>query len=140
MSSDSPIPDPEVLPKTTRRHFVAASKPRILDEYDAAGDIEKAAICRREGVYSSLLSKWRKRRATGKTFVVQPGRRPIHRGLSLLNFKSAMPRLSSAWPKGSWWSASGFKSGKNGGNGSARPLIGAKSKNRRFTKTGESRP
>ncbi len=99
MSSDSPIPDPEVLPKTTRRHFVAASKARILDEYDAASDIEKAAICRREGVYSSLLSNWRKRRAAGKTFVVQRGRKADPSGVELTQLQKRNAALEQRLAK-----------------------------------------
>ena len=79
MQSDSPIsptPDPEVPAKATRRRFTAAEKARILDAYDAASDIEKAAICRREKVYSTLLSNWRVQRRAGKPLEAKPGRKP----------------------------------------------------------------
>jgi transposase len=76
MFSDSTIPDPEVPAKVTRRRFTAADKARILDAYEAASAIERAAICRRERVYSSLLSNWRKQRSTGKPLAVQRGRKP----------------------------------------------------------------
>lgn len=76
MLSNSTIADPEVPAKATRRHFQAAEKARILDAYEGASDIEKAAICRREGVYSSLLSNWRKQRAAGKPLAARRGRKP----------------------------------------------------------------
>ncbi len=75
MLPDSPIPDPEVPAKATRRHFTAADKSRILDQYEGASDIEKAAICRREHVYSSLLSNWRKQRSAGKPLSARRGRK-----------------------------------------------------------------
>jgi len=73
MASSSSSPDPEVPAKATRRRFSAAQKARILDEYEVASDIEKAAICRRERVYSSLLSNWRKQRARGKPLAARRG-------------------------------------------------------------------
>jgi transposase-like protein len=75
-SSSSPeSSDPEVAAKATRRRFSAADKARILDAYESASEIEKAAICRRERVYSSLLSNWRKQRAAGNPLAVQRGRK-----------------------------------------------------------------
>jgi len=76
MATPTPISDPEVLAKATRRRFSATDKARILDAYEAASTIEKAAICRRERIYSSLLSYWRKQRASGNAFSAKRGRRP----------------------------------------------------------------
>ena len=56
-------PDPEVTPKAKRRRFSAEYKLRILAEVDDStqpGEI--GALLRREGLYSSHLSKWRKQR------------------------------------------------------------------------------
>jgi transposase len=66
MASRPPIPDPEVPAKVTRRRFTAAEKARILDAYESASPIERAAICRRERIYSSLLSNWRRQRNSGR--------------------------------------------------------------------------
>ena len=74
MQPDPSLPDSEVPAKVTRRHFTAAEKARILDAYDGASAIERAAICRRERVYSSLLSNWRKQRAAGRPLAEQRGR------------------------------------------------------------------
>ena len=54
-------PDTEVRPRKKLRSFTAETKARLLAEYDAATTpLERAALMRREGVYSSLLSNWRK--------------------------------------------------------------------------------
>jgi transposase len=53
--------DPEVVARPTRRHFTAEYKARIVREAEACaktGDI--GALLRREGLYSSLLSGWRR--------------------------------------------------------------------------------
>ena len=76
MASSSPIPDPEVPAKVTRRRFTAVEKVRILDAYEGASDIERAAICRRERIYSSLLSNWRKQRASGRPLSTRRGPKP----------------------------------------------------------------
>jgi len=65
----------EVAARVTRRRFTAAQKARILDEYEHASAIERAAICRREHIYSSHLSNWRKQRAIGKPLEAKRGRR-----------------------------------------------------------------
>jgi transposase len=66
----------EVPAKATRRRFTAAEKARILDAYENASDIERAAICRRERVYSSLLSNWRRQRSSGKPLAGRRGPKP----------------------------------------------------------------
>src|SRR3954451_11256152 len=57
--------DPAARPR--RRTFTAEYKERILDEYDSfpAGSTERGALLRREGLYTSHLSEWRKARDTG---------------------------------------------------------------------------
>lgn len=59
-------PDPEVVPKARRRRFTAEYKLRILREADACtkpGQI--GALLRREGLYSSHLTDWGRRRDKG---------------------------------------------------------------------------
>lgn len=65
MDDDDVRPDPEVPPKATRRRFAPEYKARILAEYERLGDGEKGALLRREGLYSSLISEWRKQAAAG---------------------------------------------------------------------------
>jgi len=55
--------DPEVLEKPVRRKFTAAYKRRILEEADACREQGQiGALLRREGLYSSYLSLWRRER------------------------------------------------------------------------------
>ena len=57
--------DPAAHPR--QRTFTAADKLAYLDAYDALpkGSPERGAFLRREGLYSSHLSEWRKQRDTG---------------------------------------------------------------------------
>ena len=52
-------PSVEVVALASRRRFPSEYKRRILDEVDRAGHGEIGLILRREGLYSSQLSKWR---------------------------------------------------------------------------------
>ena len=65
MDDDTDHPDPEVPPRATRRRFPAEYKARILAEYERLPDGDKGALLRREGLYSSLISEWRKQAASG---------------------------------------------------------------------------
>lgn len=70
------IPDPAVLEKPVRRRFTAEYKLRILHEADrctASGQL--GALLRREGLYSSLLSTWRRQRDEGTLAGLTPKRR-----------------------------------------------------------------
>jgi transposase-like protein len=56
----------EVVAKPKRRQHTAEYKLRILRELDeCTGKGEVGAILRREGLYSSLISKWREQREQG---------------------------------------------------------------------------
>jgi transposase len=57
--------DPAARPK--RRSYTAAYKAEILAEYDSwpKGSEERGAILRREGLYSSHISEWRKQAEAG---------------------------------------------------------------------------
>jgi transposase-like protein len=60
-------PDPEVMPRARRRTFSATYKVRILAEADACTERgEIGALLRREGLYSSHLSNWRRQREAGQ--------------------------------------------------------------------------
>ena len=58
--------DPEVVPMARRRQFSRAYKLRILAEVARCQRGEVGALLRREGLYSSMLSKWRQQKAAGK--------------------------------------------------------------------------
>jgi transposase len=57
-------PDPEV-PERPPRQYPAAYKLRILEEYEQLDKAGKGALLRREGLYTSLISEWRKQRDKG---------------------------------------------------------------------------
>ena len=64
--SGGPAPDPEVVAKPIRRHHTAEYKLRILREADTCGPGGIAALLRREGLYSSALTAWRRQRELGQ--------------------------------------------------------------------------
>lgn len=67
----------ETLERPRRRSFTADYKARILREADAAAGNPGAigALLRREGLYSSHLTKWRSDRASGGVAALGPKRR-----------------------------------------------------------------
>src|SRR4051794_22704166 len=72
------VPDPELVERPRRRRFSAEYKLRIVREADACsrpGEI--GALLRREGLYSSLLTEWRRARDSGALVGLAPrGRGP----------------------------------------------------------------
>lgn len=59
-------PDPELVERPRRRTFTAKYKLKVLREADACSEPgEIGALLRREGLYSSHLSAWRKQRDRG---------------------------------------------------------------------------
>ena len=58
-------PDPEVPEKARRRSFTAQYKLDVVAEYDAAAAGGKGAVLRREGLYSSHVTGWRRARDAG---------------------------------------------------------------------------
>jgi transposase len=70
-------PDPEVPAKAHRWTFTAQYKQEVLAAYEAAPNGEKDAILRRGGLYSSLISEWRRARdAEALAGLRQPHGRP----------------------------------------------------------------
>lgn len=69
-------PDPEVVAQAKRRRFTADYKLRILIAADHAKDSGGiGALLRREGLYSSLLSTWRRERDAGVLQALAPQKR-----------------------------------------------------------------
>jgi transposase len=59
-----------------RRTFTAEYKLRILDEYENAPDpLHRNALLRREGIYTSTISEWRRARDNAGTGAI-PERKP----------------------------------------------------------------
>ena len=62
----SAVPDPELVERPRRRKFSAEYKLRIVREADGCTKLgEVGSLLRREGLYSSHLSEWRKQRDAG---------------------------------------------------------------------------
>ena len=72
------VPHPELVERPQRRRFSARYKLRILQEADACtrpGEV--GSLLRREGLYSSHLSAWRRQREEGALKgLAQPRGRP----------------------------------------------------------------
>ena len=67
---------PEVPEKPVRRRFQAAYKLRILDEVDRATEPGRLGeLLRREGLYASHLTTWRRQREAGALAALAPQRR-----------------------------------------------------------------
>ncbi len=70
------MPKTEVVAKARRKRFTAAEKLRILREGDACqGSGEIGALLRREGIYSSYLTTWRRQRERGELDGLAPQKR-----------------------------------------------------------------
>ena len=73
------VPDPELVERAKRRRFTAEYKLRILRQAEActrSGEI--GALLRREGLYTSHLTAWRKQRDAGALEALERkrGRKP----------------------------------------------------------------
>ena len=76
MSFTSGRPETEVTEKGKRRRFTAEYKQRILREAAACKESgEVGALLRREGLYSSHLTDWRKQAASGALSALTPKKR-----------------------------------------------------------------
>ena len=74
------VPDPELVEQAKRRSFTAEYKARILAEADACTQPgEVGELLRREGLYTSHLTYWRKQRRDGalKELGQPRGRKPV---------------------------------------------------------------
>ena len=75
------MPDPQ-FEKRQRRRFSAEEKRLILEEVEACSERgQVAAIVRREGLYASQLSVWRRQREAQGLAGLEPktpGRKPVH--------------------------------------------------------------
>ena len=75
-----PMDETDPAPRPTRRYFAAAEKLAHLDAYDALPKgPERGAYLRRERLYSSHLSEWRRQRDSGALAGLAPKGRPTKR-------------------------------------------------------------
>jgi len=91
------VPNTEVVAKAKRRHFSAAEKMRILREADACqGTGEIGALLRREGIYSSYLTTWRRQRESRELDGLAPkkrGPKPNPEAIELAKLRREYARL-----------------------------------------------
>jgi len=101
-------PNPEVPERAKRRRFSPEYKLKIVQEADRCTPGEVGALLRREGLYSSHLSLWRKQRDEGALSSL-PDRRRRGRGSGLGSDGFAWATLAtrSGWVRcsssGSTW-------------------------------------
>jgi len=68
--------DPEVVALAKRRRFTAEYKQRILSRVEGAkGSGGIGALLRREGLYSSLVTTWRREQEAGAVLALTPRKR-----------------------------------------------------------------
>jgi transposase-like protein len=73
---DKIFPNPEVPEKKPRRNFTAAYKLRILQKVDLCTEPGQVGrLLRREGLYSSNLTNWRRARDNGLLQAMSPRKR-----------------------------------------------------------------
>ena len=91
------MPKTEVVAKAKRRQYTAEYKLRILREVDACqGYGEIGALLRREGVYSSSLTNWRRQRERGELDGLSPQKRGPKldpQAIELVRLKREVERL-----------------------------------------------
>ena len=91
--------EPEVISRAKHRRFSADEKARVLEEYEAATtSIERAAIMRRAGGYSSLISNWRKQLAAAPA-PPKRGRPSISEAAELARLRQENERLQRCLDK-----------------------------------------
>ncbi len=95
--------DPELVERPVRRRFSAEYKLRVLREADACSKPgEIGALLRREGLYSSLLTEWRRAREAGALEALKRprGRRPAdRRDLEIAAWRGALSGLRPSWTR-----------------------------------------
>jgi transposase len=91
------MPKTEVVAKGQRKRFTAGEKLRILREVDACqGTGEMGALLRREGIYSSYLTTWRRQRERGELDGLAPhkrGPKPNPEAIELAKLRCENARL-----------------------------------------------
>jgi len=92
------VPNPEVIVKPRTRHFTAEYKQRILQAAEACSRGERGALLRREGLYSSHITNWRRQRADGEAQGLTPqkrGRKPDPQAAEIARLKREIGNLQT---------------------------------------------
>jgi transposase-like protein len=86
------------MARPDRRRFTAEYKLRILQEADGCSSGEVGALLRREGLYSSHLTTWRRQREAGQLAGLRPkkrGRKADSRATELEHLKRENTKLQA---------------------------------------------
>ena len=97
-SQTTSVPDPEVVIRPHRSRFTAEYKQRILQAADDCPHGELGALLRREGLYSSHLTDWRRQRADGEVQGLTPqkrGRKPDPQAAEIARLKREIENLQT---------------------------------------------
>ena len=98
-STASHFLDPEVEPRAKRRRFSKAEQRRILQEADACSEPgQVGALLRREGIYASYLSDWRREREKSQLSVQsgqRRGRQPDEQAAELVRLRQENEQLKA---------------------------------------------
>lgn len=91
------MPNTEVVAKAKRKQYTVSEKQRILREVDACqGSGEIGALLRREGIYSSYLTTWRRQRENRELEGLSPrkrGPKPNPEAIELAKLRREHERL-----------------------------------------------
>jgi transposase-like protein len=89
-------PDPEVIPPVRRRRFTVTYKQRILEEAERCTQPgEVGGLLRREGLYSSHLTRWREQRRNGQLEPQKRGRKADPQAAELARLQRENQRLKA---------------------------------------------
>ena len=90
------VSDPEVVPPRRRRRFSVAYKQRILAEAERCTERgELGALLRREGLYSSHLTRWREQQRAGQLEPQKRGRNANSHAAELARLQRENERLKT---------------------------------------------
>ena len=89
--------DPAAKPR--RRTFTAETKLALLAEYDAADREGRGALLRREAIYTSHISEWRKQRDRGNLSGPAPRQRKTAEQVELERLRERNERLEAELKK-----------------------------------------
>jgi transposase len=97
MTEPAQEPDPAARPR--RRRFTAEYKLAIVAEYEAADREGKGALLRREAIYTSHISEWRKQRDRGTLTGPAPRQRKSAEQVELERLRKRNERLEEELKK-----------------------------------------